>query len=352
MVSEAERKEIAKMLIKKTRWGTRRNYEAISIEKRGICLVAVHEIGPRIAFLQSELDRPNNILFWDDNTPDETEHKRVEWILYGGKRVWTTRPFADESEEAYAADNGPCEVLIEDREMEVAFQGTDDPVECKEVTIVGAPHPVFKIQRWFKIMETLYDVSIQIVSGVTNTSDMLWSGGLWGLTCCSNPAAAYCQYVIPLPAEKPESGWSGANSRIVPHWAGHKSPVPDLQMQRTGSHLIFTPNGREAKGYFEVPGGWIARLSGGSGGCNFFSFFRDYGKLIERCPNHCNAALYNGPGNFMTEMECMSPWKVLEPGESHSMAEMWVILESMPYDKIDPKFLERFMLPPCECGFC
>lgn len=40
-----------------------------------------------------------NLLFWDD----AGEHTRGPWRLYGGHRLWTTRPDADESEEAVPA---------------------------------------------------------------------------------------------------------------------------------------------------------------------------------------------------------------------------------------------------------
>src|SRR5437868_2148268 len=65
-------------------------------------LVIVHEIGPRIAWF-GDLER-DNLLFWDA----AGVHTRGSWRLYGGHRLWTTRPGADESEEAYAPDNDRC----------------------------------------------------------------------------------------------------------------------------------------------------------------------------------------------------------------------------------------------------
>src|SRR4051794_8991553 len=80
-------------------------YRAVTIETRAARMVIVTEIGPRIAFFGPRSGV--NLLFWD-----KAKLGRGEWRVYGGHRLWTTRPMADESEEAYAADNAPCRARL------------------------------------------------------------------------------------------------------------------------------------------------------------------------------------------------------------------------------------------------
>src|SRR5829696_5072986 len=75
---------------------------AVELVDRGVRLVIVHQVGPRIAWF----GKRDNLLFWDT----KGIHRRGDWRLRGGHRLWMTRPLADESEETYCADNAPCRV--------------------------------------------------------------------------------------------------------------------------------------------------------------------------------------------------------------------------------------------------
>ena len=132
----------------------------------------VTDCGPRIAFL----GRPDgaNLLFQD------TEGRgRGEWRVMGGHRVWPTRPGADESEDAYRPDNAPCDVTV----------------EGDALTAVAPTDALLRIRRGISV-RPLGDGSLSVDNFITNAGDMLYSGGVWALTC-TDPAKGR-RYGIPL----------------------------------------------------------------------------------------------------------------------------------------------------------
>ena len=86
--------------LREVEYAGERGIELVESEVR---LVAVHSIGPRIAWFGRT--RTGSVLFWDAG-----EHRRGDWRLYGGHRLWITRPFADETYETFEPDNEPCEI--------------------------------------------------------------------------------------------------------------------------------------------------------------------------------------------------------------------------------------------------
>src|SRR3954468_18264193 len=117
-------------------------------------LVIVHDVGPRIAWF-GQLGGAS-LLFWDELGAQA----RGAWRLYGGHRLWTTRPDADESEETYAADNDPCRVR-----------------ELADGVAVTAPPDRSRIEKTMVVRARASGWSIE--HRLRNTGDMLWSGGAW-----------------------------------------------------------------------------------------------------------------------------------------------------------------------------
>jgi len=298
----------------------------LKVSKPGVEMVIVTQVGPRIAELRWRPGDPS-ILFWD---PDgfKSTRKRGDWYLRGGHRVWTTQPGADECEGTYAPDNEQCKVERE---------GGDGKCGVTKLTVTGADHPVFKIQRSLVVEDNGLDGSVDVINRVTNTShEMLWSGGLWGLTCT---APEGCTYFIPLPTQKPPSGWSPFSVRFFPNWAGHASPFPNPQLAWTDRFLIITPQGTETKVAIEVPAGWI--------GChdphaNFYKMVAYDPRTIDRCPNGMNVAFYIAPDRSMVEMEVMGPWVTLRPGETLELRERWVLLPPCVPENVDFAQLNQF----------
>ncbi len=258
--------------------------------------------GPRIM----ELKRPKgkNILFQD------TEDRAYgNWKLMGGHRIWITRPEADEAEETYADDNDPCEVRK----------------TGNRVTVMGRHHPVFRTRKGMEISETP-DGHLLVAGIVRNEGAMLWSGGLWSLTC-TDPEGGKT-YAIPL---GDGSDWDVFGVFIPKKWAGHTSLVNDPQLEWTEDLLIIRPKGREAKRALQVPRGWIG-CHAPKQGCSFFKL--THYQPAARYPLGCNMAFYVGPKNFMVEMETMGPQFTLKPGETLRHEEKWILTEPIPWSRL------------------
>ena len=125
---------------------------AIELKTAELRLVAVSDFGPRIAFF----GKPDgaNLLLWKPG-----KYTRGDWDLRGGHRVWVTRPGADECEDTYATDNGPCE----------------GAVFGNGFCLTGDRNPTNGIRRGIGV-KLLNNNSVQVDSFAINASDMLYSG--------------------------------------------------------------------------------------------------------------------------------------------------------------------------------
>ncbi len=274
--------------------------EAVELLTPAVRLVVVTARGPRLAFL-GRTGGPN-LLYWAPG-----KHRRGEWDILGGHRVWITRPGADEAEDTYAADNGPCAVELHD----------------DGVTVTGSIDAVSRLRRGFTVRALRAD-RFRIDNFVRNEGDMLWSGGLWAITCTvPGPATTY---VAPL---GDGSNWDYATIVTFRTWGGGHGGVgfADPQFETTGDALMLRPSGRENKRMFKADAGLLA-LHDPARGVLFakqvvYQPGRDY-------PLGTNFALYVGPQNFMVEMESMAPTVTLKPGQTSTHAETWVLTAPGP----------------------
>ena len=259
-------------------------------------MVVVSGMGPRIGFW-GRTDR-ENLLFRD------TEGRaRNEWQLAGGHRVWPIRPEADESEDAYRPDNDPCEVARAGEEL-----------------VVTAPtDPVLQTRRGIRVRR-LGDDRVSVTSFISNVGDMLYSAGVWALTC-TQPAEGRT-YGIPL---GDGSDWDCFRYTIFKRWGGHTARVNDPQINLTEKMLIVTPEGVETKRMIEAPQG-ITAMNAPDQETTFVK--KAAYDRTARYPLGCNLAFYIGPDNFMVEMESMGPERTLKPGETISLEEIWVLTDS------------------------
>jgi hypothetical protein len=283
------------MNIKETKFD---GLKALEITTSEVKLTAVTEFGPRIAFL----GRPDgeNLLYWQNNGV-----KRGDWQMRGGHRVWVTRPMADEAEETYSSDNDPCDVHVTDG--------------C--ATIVSPVNPSSQTCRGIKISQ-LDERTFRVESFITNAGQLLYSGGVWALTC-TNPAGGK-QYGIPF--GKPNQAWDTIHLVIPRCWAGHTTLVNDPQISLNEEFMIFNPQGIEAKRVLRAPHGIIA-MSDYSQGVSFIkqSPFNPRGQY----PLGCNLAVYVAPGNFMVEMETCGEEATLLPGDTITNAEVWKLVDEV-----------------------
>jgi hypothetical protein len=269
---------------------------AIEFSTPDVRLVAITELGPRIA----SFGRPGgeNLLYWQND-----DLGREGWRLLGGHRPWVTRPGADESEDAYAADNEPCTV----------DQRADG------VRITGGVHPFLKTARGLEI-EVVNDRTLRVTTFLTNCGPMLYSGGVWSPTC-TDPSGGK-QYGIPL-GDRSQT-WDMVKIVIPRTFAGHSSRVNDPQIQFNEEFMIISPEGVETKRMVMAPLGMIAM----SWPAEHLSFVKHSAyQPLAQYPFGCNLAIYVGPDNFMVEMETYGAEQTVQPGQTIQNTETWALVE-------------------------
>jgi hypothetical protein len=267
--------------------------KGIEISTKEVRLVITMECGPRIAYW----GRPgeDNLLLWAPG-----KYFRNEWDLLGGHRIWVTRPGADEGEETYVMDTEPCTVEYTDTGCIVT--GTEDP----------ATH----IQRSIGV-RVLGENRVEIDNSVANRGNLLFSGGVWPLTC--TVPSENTTYAIPLGDDSP---WDYCKVVMFRRWETHTGGYDDDQFTFTSDMLLLTPKGKENKRMVQAVKGIIA-MNDPERDILFAKkapYFRDL-----TYPQDCNIAIYTGPESFMVEMETMGAEKMLKPGESMSHTETWVL---------------------------
>ena len=286
--------------------------KAIELKTSRVRLILVTEIGPRVAHLSSIRGKSEsrNLLFWDF----KKKYLRKDWMLRGGHRVWGTRPGADEAEETYAPDNAACEVRIGKNGLTAL---------APEISSAG-------IRKSLSI-KVLDDATFQVENVIKNTGDMLWSGGVWALTC-TLPSKS-CTYGIPL---GDGSEWDAFAIVTSKRWGGHSSLVNDPQVSVNENNMVIVPKGRECKRMVQAPQG----LMGMTDAAERISFLKHSPyERVAQYPLNCNISFYIGPKNFMVEMESMGPEKTLRPGEIVRNVETWGLR-----DPVDWKTVKKVVL--------
>jgi hypothetical protein len=271
---------------------------AVELRTARLRLIALAAKGPRIACWGRPDD--DNLLLWAPG-----KYRRGKWDLMGGHRLWVARPGADEAEETYATDNQRCAV-------EIFADG---------FSVTAPVDPLHRTRRGIRVAAVAAD-RVTVEHFVTNCSDMLWSGGLWGLTCTVPSAGA--SYQIPL---GDGSSWDYATMVTFRTWGGGHGGVGfgDEQFQLTDDALVLRPVGRENKRMIKADAGIVALYDP----TRKLSF-----AICAACqadgnyPLGTNLAFYVGPKNFMVEMETMSPAATLKPQQTLRHTETWVLRDA------------------------
>lgn len=299
---------MGKFVIKETEFDGMAALELTTAKAR---LIAVTAMGPRIAWFGTRNGR--NLLFWDY----PRKYFRGKWRLMGGHRVWSTRPLGDEPEESYADDNEPCVARV-----------LKDGLE-----LVGADHPVFRTAKHIRV-KVLDDATFLVENRIINHSEMIWSGGVWGLTCTLPKAGT--TYGIPLGRQ---GSWDIFSLVIPKRWGGsQKVLVNDPGIRFTEDCLILKPTGRTvSKRMVQAPQGVIGMTDSGEK----VSFIK-VSPYVEggNYPWNCNIAYYAGKKNFMVEMETMGPDQSVLPGSSISTRETWMLRKPVDWKRLKGAFQE------------
>jgi hypothetical protein len=269
---------------------------AIEINTSKIRMVVVTGMGPRIAYLGRI--NGNNLFYWKNN-----DLGREGWRLAGGHRVWVTRPGADESEDAYADDNQPCDVTI----------------HPDSVTVENPAHSRLKTSRGITIRE-VDEQTFEVAAFIRNHGPMLYSGGVWSPTCI-DPSEGK-QFAVPLGDRR--LSWDVIKLVIPRTFAGHTSLVDDKQITFSEDLMIVCPDGIETKRMVMAPRGIIA-MTWPKEQLSFIkrSIYNPRGQY----PLGCNLAIYIGPDNYMVEMETYGEEQTVLPGSVIVNAETWKLID-------------------------
>ena len=266
-----------------------------------LVMTGVHGLGPRIA--EWRLRDGENLLLWAEDPAQyvrEMPHRGEDWFLRGGHRLWVARPGADEAEETYVPDSQAGEAKLQGDQLE----------------IWAAADAVNQVRKGLRIRAIAAD-TVQVEHLLRNEGVMLFSGGIWGLTC--TVPSPDCRYVVPL---GDDSEWNTATIVHFAKWAGGQgqSGFVDDQFAVTDDALVIQAQGRENKRMALAPAGVIG-LCDRTRDCTFTisAAHQELGVY----PLGTNIAAYVGPDNFMVEMETMAPFQSLKPGAVVSHVETW-----------------------------
>ena len=267
--------------------------QAIELRTAALRLVAISQFGPRIAHLSTP--RGQNLLLWIPG-----KYTRGKWDLRGGHRAWVTRPGADENEDTYVPDNDRCDVEL----LENGFR------------LTGAESPINRTRRGFTVRAVDAD-RLEIDNFVVNNSDMLYSGGMWALTCTVPGKGTKYGVTVGNGTE-----WDTFSMVMFRRWGGHGvGGFPDKQIQVGKDMLVVTPRGIENKRMLQSHHGIIAM----SDPSREVTFAKKVPSTGGPYPLNSNIAIYIGPKNFMVEMETMGAETTLRPSEQLIHRETWVL---------------------------
>ena len=274
-------------MINRTKYDGFDSVEIISDKMRA---VVVYEIGPRIAFFGKP--KGKNLLYWKKDGME-----RNGWKLYGGHRVWLTRPMADESEDTYLPDNDPCSLEIQNN----------------TVIVTSPENSVNHLVKGMEI-ELVSENTIKVRNFVRNKGGLIYSGGVWSPTCIVPDDT---QMIIPLGQE--DATWDVVRIVIPRVFAGNTTQLEDSQVKFQGNDLVVTPAGKTMKRVCCAPKGKVILKSKEY----TFEKYSPYNKLLKYPFEGCNVACFVGPENFMGELETFGGETDIPPGAEADNTEYW-----------------------------
>ena len=285
-------------------------FKFVEILTSSIRVVVTTNFGPRIVFW----GRPDgeNILLWAPG-----KYFRKKWELLGGHRVWVTRPLADECEETYLEDNHNCEVQC---------------IDCGWT--ITAPENSYANTRRGITVKLLGENRLEVDNFLINTGEMLYSGGIWALTCTVPDKTT--RYGIPL---GDDNSWDYCKIVMFRKWDGHTGGYNDDQFVFNEDIMYIKPKGRENKRMIQADKGIIAMHDPER---NILFAKKVKYNREGNYPQGCNLAVYIGPDNFMVELETMGSEKTIKPNEYIHNKEIW-ILESAEIGLDSKELVELFI---------
>ena len=280
-------------------WG-----EAYRLRLEEAELVVVTEVGPRVISLS--VGGGPNLLFVDEDTVGRGQGD-ADWHIYGGHRLWV----APETAHTYAPDNARCQV-------ELSNDG---------LTVTAPLTPQTGLQK--RVTFTARDGRFVVDHSVRNTSDVLYTGAVWALTCVRPEG------VVVFPWGR---GGTWDLKKIVywNRWMDHGSDVNSPQWRPGPDLFSVVPTGEEGKVGTNSPEGWVALCRKDA----TFLKSRAWVSGASYPDDDCSLQVYTC-GQFI-ELETLSPSSVFYPGAEVLHREFWTVTAEA-VDPADGAALRRLL---------
>lgn len=283
----------------------------MEIINQGNRMVITTDFGPRICFFGKE--HGENLLYWDVEG-----YERKGWKLYGGHRVWLTRPYADESEDTYFPDNDPCDVDIKEN----------------EVTLWSPPNKV-DICKGIKIQQTCQG-GFKVINMLHNKGALIYSAGVWSPTCFK----AQDPLTLAISLGQPTSTWDLVKIVIPKTFAGNHVKLNDKQVTYSEDFMIIRPEGEVSKRCVYSAKGYGLVMNHEKQ----LTFLKSVTPIKQgRYPlDGCNMAAFVGQDNFMVELESYGEEQAIIPGETIEHEEVWILHDGL-IDLEKPEEIEKLL---------
>ena len=205
---------------------------------------------------------------------------------------------ADESVDAYMADNGSCDLKI----------------EGNIITATSPPNDIFSISRGMRI-EVLSDNVFKVVNFVKNEGTLIYSGGVWSPTCLDPKGK---KVIIPLGED---TTWDIVKIVIPRKFSGGTVLLNDPQITMSEEAMTIIPKGIMSKRCVKAPQGKISAI--------WEEKSLSFTKYSAYIPNGnypldgCNVAVFVGLDNWMLELETFGIEQPIIPGQTVFNEEKW-----------------------------
>ena len=272
-------------------------WKSLKISNGIIDLVVTLDIGPRVARL-GFVGQDNEFCEF----PAQIGLKGGdEWHSYGGHRLWHA---PEVMPRTYYPDNFP--VKMEDHKTFIRF--------------ISDPEKGNNMQKEIDIELVEGKSQVKVTHRIRNLG--LWpvQYALWALSVMRTTGVA----IVPIPERKPHGG-NFVPSNLISIW-----PVTDMSDPRYtwGKQFVLFKqddnHGTPQKFGMTVPDGW------GAYACKGHIFIKQISGQggPGYTDNGCNFEFYNEAG--MAELESLSPFQVVEPGQAAEHFELWTLLDGVP----------------------
>lgn len=282
---------------------------ALKISNQVFDVIVTLDVGPRVMHFSKS--GGGNILEDEVEISEPLPDGNI-WKLYGGHRVWHS---PEAFPRSYMSDSLPLEKyeLLENR-----------------ILMLKKEEPWVQVQKAIKV-ELLSD-RVKVVNCLTNKGAWPIEIAVWALTVGSRGGREVCPVVQKNTGLLPNTfyvlwPYSRLNDKRV-YW-GEKYIIVDNNPQDYTAFKFGYPNEY----------GWVA----------FFNRNLCFIKKYTHYPNAkypdfgCSWETYTS--FWGTELESLSPLKVVDPGETVEHVEEWFLFEDVEFPTRDEEVIEKILTP-------